>query len=96
MIERCCDAFPIRLVCRCLHISTSGYYDWRDRPSSQRAQDDRRLLESIRKNGVKPINRFWGFVFLKNKNIKKENVHKTDSLWITNALLKAFYRKNYR
>ena len=64
MIERCRDTFPIRLMCRCLHVSTSGYYDWRDRPLSQRAQDDRRLLERIRKihdgsDGVMGSPRVW-------------------------------------
>jgi hypothetical protein len=39
---------------------------------------------------------FGDLVFEKRKNIKKENVHKTDPLWIINTLLKAFYRKNYR
>ena len=26
MIERCREAFPVRLMCRCLKVSPSGYY----------------------------------------------------------------------
>ncbi|MDQ1631932.1 MAG: putative transposase [Frankiaceae bacterium] len=31
-----------------LHVSTSGYYDWRGRPDSPRAQEDGELTETIR------------------------------------------------
>ena len=47
MIERCRDAFPIRMMCRCLRTSSSGYYDWRTREPSARAIDNQRLLERI-------------------------------------------------
>jgi len=47
MIERCRDAFPVRLMCRCLKVSPSGYYGWRDRPLSDRAKDNQRLLGRI-------------------------------------------------
>jgi putative transposase len=47
MIERCRDAFPVRLMCRCLKVSPSGYYGWQDRPLSERAKDNRRLLDRI-------------------------------------------------
>lgn len=47
MIERCRDAFPIRLMCRCLEVSSGGYYGWRDRPLSTRARDNQRLLGRI-------------------------------------------------
>ena len=47
-IERCRHAYPVRLMCRCLRVSPSGYYDWRSRPLSARERDNRRLLERIR------------------------------------------------
>jgi putative transposase len=47
MIERCRDAYPIRMMCRCLNVSPSGYYDWRERPLSPRAQENVRLSERI-------------------------------------------------
>lgn len=47
MIERCATAFPVRLMCRCLQVSPSGYYGWQGRPLSQRARDNRALLERI-------------------------------------------------
>lgn len=47
MIERCREAFPVRMMCRCLRVSSSGYYGWRERPPSARAQDNQRLLGRI-------------------------------------------------
>ncbi len=47
MIERCRDEFPVRLMCRCLRVSTSGYYDWSKRLSSPRQCDNERLLGRI-------------------------------------------------
>lgn len=48
MIERCRDEFPIRLMCCCLQVSASGYYDWNKRLSSARQLDNQRLLGRIR------------------------------------------------
>jgi putative transposase len=38
MIQRCREAFPIRMMGRCLRGSPSGYYGWATRPPSPRAQ----------------------------------------------------------
>ena len=35
-------------MCRVLGVSPSGYYSWRKRPASVRAQEDQRLLRQIR------------------------------------------------
>ena len=40
---------PVRALCETLKVSTSGYYDWRDRPLSKRAQANMVLSEHIRK-----------------------------------------------
>lgn len=40
--------YPVRLMCRCLKVSPSGYYAWRKRPESARSRTNRRLLSRIR------------------------------------------------
>jgi len=40
--------YPIRMMCRVLGVSPSGYYDWLDRPPSARAQADAILLDRIK------------------------------------------------
>ena len=64
MIERCRDAFPIRMMCSGLRVSPSGYYGWRDRPMSNRAKDNQRLVQRIRthhleSDGVMGAPRIW-------------------------------------
>lgn len=44
--EKAC--FPVALLCRLLQVSRSGYYAWRHRKPSKRAQEDQRLLPQIR------------------------------------------------
>ncbi len=43
------STWPIRTMCRALGVSVSGYYAWRARAESAHAQEDRRLLEQIRR-----------------------------------------------
>ena len=38
----------IRRLCEVLEVSTSGYYDWVDRPESDRARENRRLITHIK------------------------------------------------
>lgn len=40
--------FAVSMMCSALQVSTSGYYSWRDRPPSRRAQANARLLSQIR------------------------------------------------
>ncbi|WP_440085809.1 IS3-like element ISStma14 family transposase [Stenotrophomonas sp. S11A1a] len=48
VIERCRDEFPVRLMCRCLKVSASGYYDWSKRLPSAGQLENQRLLDQIR------------------------------------------------
>ena len=41
------EHFPVRLMCRVLEALPSGFYDWLRRPESQRAAEDRALIEKI-------------------------------------------------
>lgn len=40
--------FHLGVMCAALEVSRSGYYEWLDRPASDRAQEDARLLGLIR------------------------------------------------
>jgi len=40
--------YSLQRLCAALNVSTSGYYDWVDRPPSQRARDNQRLVTKIR------------------------------------------------
>jgi putative transposase len=48
VIRRCRNEYPVRLMCRCLQVSPSGYYAWEEREPSPRAQENARLLIRIR------------------------------------------------
>ena len=49
MIDRRRNHYPVRLMCRLLKVSASGYYAWRKRPESARAERDRELMPEIRR-----------------------------------------------
>ena len=42
------DRWPIRTMCRVLHVSAGGYYDWRGRPQSSRTQRREALVVVIK------------------------------------------------
>jgi putative transposase len=48
LIEAERTSFPVGLMCRMLGLSRSGYYDWRDRPPSNRDRENATLTEKIR------------------------------------------------
>ncbi len=43
------EVFLVRVMCSVLHVSASGYYAWRGRPMSARAQANQALVEDIRR-----------------------------------------------
>lgn len=47
MIERCRNTFPIRMMCRLLKVSASGFYAWSGRTPSKRTQENARLSRRI-------------------------------------------------
>ncbi len=48
-IDRRRDRYPVRMMCRLLQVSASGYYAWRTRPECPRATRDRELMGRIRR-----------------------------------------------
>ena len=47
-IEHRQDQYSVRMMCRQLGVSASGYYAWRKRPESLRTKSDRELLPRIK------------------------------------------------
>ncbi len=48
-IRRRRNQYPVRMMCRALKVSSSGFYAWRVRPESRRAHYDRELTRAIRR-----------------------------------------------
>lgn len=48
-IDRRRTSYPVRLMCRSLRVSASGYYAWRVRAESDRTVYDRELTRAIRR-----------------------------------------------
>ena len=42
------DSFPVSVMCEVLEVSSSGYYDWLDRPPSPRAERHERIQEAVK------------------------------------------------
>ena len=42
------EGFPVRVVCRVLQVSPSGFYEWANRPASARTLEDAHLVNVIR------------------------------------------------
>jgi putative transposase len=57
--------WPVEVLCEALGVSRSGFYAWRQRPSSVRARTDAAILQTIRASfalsdstyGVRRVNR---------------------------------------
>jgi putative transposase len=47
-IEKHRDELPVKLMCKVLEVSTSGYYAWRGRPPSKREMANRALTAKIK------------------------------------------------
>ncbi len=48
MMARCCHVFPVRMMCRLLQVSPSGYYASQCRSLSHREKENRQLTQEIR------------------------------------------------
>ena len=49
MMQSLESEFPITLMCRCLKVSRGGYYQWKTRPSSARAQSQDAMADEIKR-----------------------------------------------
>jgi len=57
-IEQHARTYPVRLMCRVLQVSPSGYYAWRSRPESPRGTANRDLLQEVQRLRVQHQGRY--------------------------------------
>ena len=57
-IEQHGAVYPVRLMCRVLEVSPSGYYAWRSRPESPRDVANRQLVSKIRRLATRHHGRY--------------------------------------
>lgn len=62
--------YPVRVLCRVLQVSHSGYYAWRGRAESERSRTNRRLLVEIRAIH-RASRRTYGSIRIKRELLKK-------------------------
>lgn len=48
LIDETRSDFPVETLCDVLGVSKSGFYAWKSRPVSARAQEDAQILAEIR------------------------------------------------
>ena len=62
-IHRRREQYSVRMMCRLLRVSRSGYYDWRHRGESARQRRDQQLMPLVRQDpGDTEVQRLLGAV----------------------------------
>jgi putative transposase len=51
-------SWPIRLMCRVLEVSASGFYAWRKRPESARTKANRELMVDVQRLHKEHLGRY--------------------------------------
>ena len=49
MIKQNKNDFPVKMMCKILRVSSSGYYDWLSRKPSKRSQEKTRITAEIKR-----------------------------------------------
>lgn len=52
-------SYPVTVLCRCLEVSESGYYEWFDREPSARSQKDDTLLAQADGDSQEASSALW-------------------------------------
>lgn len=50
--------FPVTVLCKCMGVSPSGFYEWLERPPSTRQREDAKLLEKLADTHAKHKRRY--------------------------------------